>query len=142
MLTAERTFEQIAQHAIEHADDSTRVITPVVGQYIPQGDVNLLVVSAIPTGMRRVEKPDRQLAPGNTRGSRHCIAEAHMAHVEFYEWTDPNPLEGPGLKFLQDTLIEHPEHGDQLWPAGTIVMVGYQRQGGSANKDRIARAID
>jgi hypothetical protein len=77
MLTAERTFEQIAQHAIEHADDSTRVITPVVGQYIPQGDVNLLAVSAIPAGMKRVKKspmadraadrPDRPSVPALSR---------------------------------------------------------------------------
>jgi hypothetical protein len=50
-----------------------------------------------------------------------------MAHVKFYRLANPNPLQGPILVFERETTIEHPEHGDQLWPAG-VVAVTYQRR--------------
>lgn len=127
MITATQALEQIKQHAIEYADDRTRYITPVIGQYIPQGDINLLVISEVPS-IAVSAPPNCQLAPGTSRGSRHCIAGSDMGKVEFFALPNPNPLEGPILKFNGEVRIQHPEHGDHIYPAGTILAVGYQRR--------------
>jgi hypothetical protein len=96
-----------------------------VGQYIPQGDINILRLEKLPERVVLM-LPDQQLAPGSTRGSRHCIRAEDMDHCEFYHFLDATPLEGPVIVFKERTIIEHPEHDDQSWPAG-IVMIGYAR---------------
>lgn len=127
MKNAQTIFDEIQMHGQKIADDSTRIIAPEIGQYIPQGDVNFLVLPDLPPGVEQVE-PSPQLAPGTSRGSRHCIAYQDMQHVEFYRLPNPNPLQGPILKLTQQITIEHPEHGNQVWPAETIIAVTYQRR--------------
>jgi hypothetical protein len=51
-----------------------------------------------------------------------------MAKVEFWKLRYPNELQGLILKFTGDVRIEHPEHGDQLWHEGAIVLVSFQRK--------------
>jgi hypothetical protein len=85
-----------------------------------------MLLPKLPDGVVPIA-PNHQLAPGSTRGSRHCIRHADMPHVQFYGWLNANPLEGPILVFEKETMIEHPEHGDQLWPP-CIVAITYQRR--------------
>ncbi|NJN23046.1 MAG: hypothetical protein HC812_20055 [Leptolyngbya sp. RL_3_1] len=125
---AVQAFEAIIAHAEQHRDDSERRIrNPLPGQLYAQGDVNFLILANIPP-QAKPSAPVRQLAPGTTRGSRHCIAEADMAGIDFFAYPDPQPLEGPVLRLDRQARIEHPEHGDHVYPAGTIVAVGYQRR--------------
>jgi hypothetical protein len=125
-LTPIQTLDQIQEHGIQTANDSLVVITdPVVGTPVAQGDLNLwwlaeLPKSAVPAAV------NAQLAPGTTRGSRHCIKAEDLLYVEFYRLDNATVLHGPVLKFTQPVTIEHPEHGNQLWPAG-IVAITYQR---------------
>lgn len=120
-------FKQIQQHAEAQKNGSERKINPVVGQYYPQGDLNFWPLSQVPE--TAIPAPAvAQLAPGNSRGSRHCIADSCLNLVEFYSLPNPNELQGPILRLLGLTRITHPEHGDHLYPAGTILAVTYQRR--------------
>jgi len=126
MKTVIETIQEIHDFGNKVADDSLKVIAPIVGVPVAQGDINLWLLPKLPDGV--VEAlPDPQLAPGTTRGSRHCIRQSDMKHTKFYGLANPNPLQGPILVFEKETTIEHPEHGDQLWPAG-VVAVTYQRR--------------
>lgn len=118
-------------------ENSTQLIEPVVGQVVAQGDLNFLVLAKLPKGV--VSAPSvAQLVTGTTKGSRHCIASHCLKEVEFFAYPDPNPLEGGILKFNGEVEIEHPEHGNQIWPNGTIVAIGYQRK----HADEIRRVQD
>lgn len=118
-------------------NNSTQIIEPVVGQVVAQGDLNFLVLAKLPKGV--VPAPAvAQLVAGTTKGSRHCIAASCLHLVEFYAYPDPNPLEGGVLRFHGEVEIEHPEHGNQIWPNKTIVAIGYQRK----HADEIRRIQD
>lgn len=126
--TAAQTISAILAHGQENACDNTFVV-PVdfpVGQYLPQGDINILRLAAVPKGMVEIEK-HAQLAPGTSRGSRHCIRPEDLGHCTFYGFLNPTPLEGPAIVMDAPTVIEHPEHRDFVWPAG-VVAIGYQRR--------------
>lgn len=127
VLLATNVLEQIQQHGAPLTDDIKIVPDNAqIGQYVPQGDINLIRLSDLPSGVVS-RQPDRQLAPGSTRGSRHCIRESDIQHVDFFGFTDANPLEGPILVFGERTVIEHPEHKHISFPAG-IWTVTYQRR--------------
>lgn len=128
MKTAAQIIAEVHAHGQENADNRLRIIPEnfPVGQYIPQGDINIVRLRSIPDEAVPMQ-PKAQLAEGITRGSRHCIKAEDMARCEFYGFTNPNPLEGPIIKFNAPTTITHPEHGDQLWPVG-IVAITYQRR--------------
>jgi hypothetical protein len=124
-LTPIQVLEKIHQRGLEAADDSLVIVDPKVGQYIPQGDLNIWRLAELPPTAIPAA-PEHQLAPGTTRGSRHCIKAEDMANVEFYRLDGATALHGPVLKFHIPVTIKHPEHGDQLWPAG-VVAITYQR---------------
>lgn len=125
-MQATTIIKQIHEHGLSIADDSTVRVHPVIGVPVAQGDINLWLLPELPSGVIEAA-PNRQLAPGTTRGSRHCIADKDMNHVKFYRLPNPNPLQGGIMVFDKETTIEHPEHGNQIWPAG-IVAVTYQRR--------------
>lgn len=99
------------------------------GDVIAQGDLYLMIVDSVPNGYARVAKPkaaDKQLVPGNTIGSRHCLDA--LAGVELHrpsEWTGED-LRGPCLVLTKERTILHPTHGDVTIPAGFTVLCGYQ----------------
>lgn len=126
-MTAVQTLNEIHAYGLKVADDSTKRITPEIGKYAAQGDVNFVFLPKIPSNAIPA-KPVTQLAPGNTRGSRHCIKSEHVNHVQFFRLPNPNPLQGLILVFDAETEIEHPEHGNHIYPAGTIVAVTFQRK--------------
>jgi hypothetical protein len=126
MTSAVEVFEQIQIHAEENKSDRTIYIDPENGQYVPQGDVNFLVLDRLPDGLVATT-PVRQLAPGTTRGSRHCVADRCLSTTDFWVYRNPNALQGAILVARSELEIEHPEHANLIFPAGTIVAVGYQR---------------
>ena len=126
MLTTTEVIEKIHAHGQEIANDSLVKVTPKVGVPVAQGDINLWLLPKLPDGCIEAIA-DAQLAPGTTRGSRHCVRKEDLGHVKFFRLKAPNPLQGPILVFNKPTIIEHPEHGDHQWPA-CIVAVTYQRR--------------
>ena len=117
------SHEQIANDAPRVFDDFP------VGSVSHQGDVILVSIAEIPA-TRKVRK-DRQVADGNTRGSRHIlkggrlwdadaaglITDATGARIE------PQYL-GPVFRGGE---LTHPEHGNQTFPKGCTIAVVYQR---------------
>lgn len=124
-LCPAKVFQQIQDHGI--ADDSLVVVPKDIlpGQHTAQGDINIHKLESVPVEAIAVV-PNNQLAPGTTRGSRHCIKQEDMANCEFFTFNDASPLEGPIIRSSKPFTIEHPEHGDQLWPVG-VVAITYQR---------------
>lgn len=128
VLNPIEVFNRIQEHAQSVKSDRTWVIeNPEFGRPFPQGDLNFWFLRKLPEDAIETS-PVSQLAPGNTRGSRHCIADSDMGNVRFFKLPNPNPLQGMLLKFSAPTRIEHPEHGDHIYPAGSIVAVTYQRR--------------
>jgi hypothetical protein len=128
MKTATAVFDEIVQHAGKHSDGTTKHV-PVLklGEWVAQGDVNFVALSKVPDRARPTA-PVSQLAPGNTRGSRHCIKREDLGKVEFFALPYPNPLQGVILKINAPIIVEHPEHGDHVWYKGAIVLVTFQRK--------------
>jgi hypothetical protein len=128
MTSATELIQKIHAHGQQNACDDTFIVPHdfPVGQYLPQGDINIFRLPAVPKGMVQVEK-QAQLAPGTSRGSRHCIKAEDLEHCKFFAFLDANPLEGPVIVMDAPTTIEHPEHRDYVWPAG-VVVIGYQRR--------------
>lgn len=103
--------------------------------YVRQGDLYIVVMeaTAIPAGFVGVKKPkdvDRQLVPGNTQGSKHCLDS--LAGVRLFrpaDWNDKyEGLDGPCLVLSEERTIEHPTHGSVTIPAGFAVQCRYQRE--------------
>jgi len=51
-----------------------------------------------------------QLAPGTTRGSRHCLSS--RKGMSFYRLKRATVLDGPVIHATKSFSIPHPEHGD------------------------------
>lgn len=74
---------------------------------------------------------EAQLAPGNTRGSRHLIHDECLPDVEMYDLARRDDrtidaLRGKVIKTSKALRIVHPEHGAVTVPAG-LYMVIFQR---------------
>lgn len=104
------------------------------GDGVWQGDLGICLVDAIPAGYIRVEEPtdqDKQIVPGVTQGSRHCLQS--LDGVELYrpsKWPSSAEADylGPCLVVDRDTTILHPTHGPVTILAGSIVQCTYQRE--------------
>ena len=138
METAVQVMQKIRSHGKKVADDSPRVVGELCqGDHTAQGDVMFWKLDELPEGCTRIANPDRQLAPGTTQGSRHCIRAEDMQKIEFYSLKDSNALQGPVMKCNSPVTVEHPEHGDQTLNKG-ISIVTYQR----AYADELRRVQD
>ncbi len=102
-----------------------------VGDGCWQGDLGIEVVAKVPQGYVRIEKPkvaDKQLVPGNTQGSKHCLDS--LRGVQVYrpsDWSEES-LAGPCLVLMEERTILHPTHGAVTIPAGFTVLCRYQRE--------------
>lgn len=106
-----------------------------------QGDLGFVVANAKhPTWEKR---DTNQLVPGNTTGSKHCVADPSTCIVLFPpEFSDDyEGLEGPYLIALEDTDILHPTHGTVTIPAGMEIQFKFQRNLDLITKQE-RRAID
>lgn len=110
---------------------------------IRQGDLYLIVVDSVPSEYIQVKKlteQDKQLVPGNTQGSKHCLDS--LDGVKLYrpkEWNEESLL-GPCFISTEDRTVLHPVHGDCFVPAGLMIQCGYQKEWDKAQKaERRAR---
>lgn len=138
MKSAIKTISEIQRHGLKTADDSLKIIPEdfPVGQYIPQGDINIWRLPEVPANAID-SVTHAQLAPGTTRGSRHVIKSDDLSKCKFFSLPSSNELQGPIIIFTEPVTIEHPEHGDQLWPA-CVVAITYQRR----HADEVRRVQD
>lgn len=125
-VTATKAYREVLKHAENiKNDDAQRVETCSPGDAWAQGDVLLVSLEKMPTGCTAIDKPELQLAPGTTQGSRHCLDS--LAGIALYRLANPTPLDGPVIKAVREFTVTHPEHGDIALPAGVWGVV-YQRQ--------------
>lgn len=106
------------------------------GEAVRQGDIYIFLIESVPSNCKRIEKPGKQLAPGTTQGSRHCLST--LRGVKLYRLKSPNPYDGPVIEVSRAVTITHPEHGDiRLFPG--VFGIGYQRTEDSEGRIRRVR---
>ena len=134
-----KQIEAIKKAAAESLDEAGEQIvgTASPGDCVQQGDIHLVCIESLPAGT----KTKRQLAPGNSQGSRH-IAEGECSVYQPKEPAAvaqivnslcrgamvPAELVGPIVECHGETTITHPEHRHFRLPAKTVWAVVYQRQ--------------
>lgn len=118
------------------------------GDCCHQGDLILVCIEP-PKALTR--RKNRQLADGDTKGSRHVVVGGevfdsnenemvkHIAKVTNgrVSISDPKYI---GPLFAGPCVVEHPEHQHHSFPADTLTCVVFQRNVDSEERER--RAID
>lgn len=104
-----------------------------VGDTVRQGDVYITLLKSVPCGSTIIDKPSRQLAPGTTQGSRHCIKS--LRGVTLYSISNATVYDGPVISSAKAITITHPEHGNWLLPPGCYA-ISYQRTEDSEGRQR------
>lgn len=130
---AKKVMEHIAKNAESSSDAPKFLRNFEIGKVIRQGDCYLQCVEA-PKFEELTPTDDRQLAPGNSQGSRHIIEAGE--HVKIYKDNSGDPLMGPWLNLGARTLLTHPEHSDISLPAGTY-KVRYQQDVAAEERARV-----
>jgi len=119
-------------------DDPKLHATFEPGDVSHQGDLIIVCIGALPKSAK--PRANRQLAEGNTQGSRHVLQRGAIYDAEAGEVGDqihaattctvaPQYL-GPVFVSPADPTandLTHPEHGNQGFPAGAVCAVVYQR---------------
>jgi hypothetical protein len=110
--------------AAEKPATETRVLKEIKpGQGVRQGDIYIVATHGLKPGKRLTQ---RQLAPGETQGSRH-IAEAPAQIFESPGHPIPgiqaNALLGPLVEADQRWNLAHPEHAHASFPPGQYQVV-------------------
>jgi hypothetical protein len=127
--TASEVIQEILEHGMCHANDEARRPNLIANDRpSAQGDINIWKIDSL-EDLPKLEEcaPYYQLAPGTTRGSRHCLDQNSVKNATFYKLVNPNALQGGVWVNEEETLVTHPEHGDQILDPG-IYFVTYQRQ--------------
>lgn len=128
-LTASEVIQQILEHGRKNADaNAKRPALISNANFSSQGDISIWKVEDLKDlpSLSPCE-PFYQLAPGTSRGSRHCLDKDSVANAKFYKLDYPTALQGGVWCNEEETLVTHPEHGDQILDPG-IYFVTYQRQ--------------
>lgn len=128
-------LEKIRVNARDNKNTDLRVVSKMeIGKHIRQGDVYVKRVSK-PKDMKAFEEiNDRQLAPGNTRGSRHIVTSDCTVY-RFKNGRDA--LQGPLLHAENDLMIEHPEHAHFKLPGNSWYQVTYQKDERAEERRRV-----
>jgi len=135
------SIDRIETHAKKIASGKHETVSPgqparfteasSVNDGIWQGDLGLEIIEKVPDGytlVRRAKDADRQLVPGNTQGSKHCLDS--LSGVKLYrpEKWDGESLIGPCFVLTEERTVQHPTHGAVTIPAGFTVQCRYQRE--------------
>jgi len=121
------------QTLTEEIDLSKAVQVPPLemGDIFPQGDIALTMIKSLPSKKTPVSWAggDMQLAPGTTRGSRHCIPGKFSSDVSIYRINDGDVLSDLVLEARAPFDLTHPEHADHLgYLAGFYRVVHQQNE--------------
>lgn len=130
MLTKENT----TLHEESIVNDAPRVFDDFpIGTVAHQGDV--IFVSIHP--MDGVPRENRQLADGNTKGSRHILVGGELWDCDRETVADSILQACPKSDLVSDACIgpvfrgpceiQHPEHGDHIHTTDATIAVVYQR---------------
>ena len=117
-LNSTQVLEQIFQEAKSNKAAPRKFAPTKTGEHARQGDVYVVYVAAtkeeavklLPKGSLTKVRNNRQLAEGETKGSRHILAGT----FELFEKSGGTVLDGPTFFIREgttDVVLEHPEHG-------------------------------
>ena len=134
MKTAEQLIQQIQNEAQDTGNSAVFVRTLQVGEHGRQGDLYLWFLGTEKPEDAKSPLPERQLAPGNTKGSRH-VAEAPSKVLKSRH---DDPLVGPRIWSDKRFEVSHPEHSNVSLPSG-LYEVTYQRD---LRQEERARVMD
>ncbi len=133
--TIEKQFDELKRRAERIKNDDLRVFGPEwsVGDVSAQGDLLIVNIGQLPASA--TSRRDRQMADGDTMGSRHIVARGRVydANAEqvaaLIAETTKRVVESRfvGPLFTGPALLTHPEHGDQEWAGACVNAVVYQR---------------
>jgi hypothetical protein len=99
------------------------------GDEVRQGDVYFVALNRVPANAAVIAKPEPQLAPGTTQGSRHIVTAESMANCRFHVQNRATVLDGPVIEVLRAPVeVSHPEHGHVVFDQPGVYAVAYQRQ--------------
>lgn len=148
--TATDVFTDINRAAEQHRRDLPLTIDNMsAGDAYAQGDVVLEYVGETLAdalkhmGLRESDlelTKDQlaQLAPGNTKGSRHILQD--MTHVKVYRNKKASPIDGPVLAFNgcdEGMVLTHPQHPWHYYNQPGFYQVHYQRSAAEELKRRL-----
>lgn len=117
------------------------------GDTSAQGDVMFINIGVLPASAR--PRKNRQLADGNTLGSRHIVTRgdvfecdpSEVANLALAATGQRIPVKYIGPVFTGPALVEHPEHGDQEFTGECVNATVYQRVW-DAEQQQERRAVD
>lgn len=134
VLDAEMVLVQIQEQAERIKSDETQRFPEAAspGDAWRQGDIYITLLGELPSAVQKTRKPKRQLAPGTSQGSRHCLDS--LNGVQMYEQVVGSLLSGPIIVCNTTRTITHPEHGDVVLPPG-IYSISYQRSLDGMNRE-------
>lgn len=103
---------------------SEKIGSPSLGDVIRQGDVYLTCIDCLPQGTK---SQNRQLAEGDTQGSRHILSgDVRIIEGVKSFGSVSSALIGPAFECKGEVEVTHPEHGNKILPAGTCWQTTYQ----------------
>jgi hypothetical protein len=137
MTTALQAFNRIQTQAESIRSDEPQKFPEAasVGEGARQGDIYIVLLANIPSNARRMARPNPQLAPGTTRGSRHILDS--LEGVEMFTIPNADQLTGPVFRSYRERVVTHPEHGDFILPP-RCYSIWFQRQ----HADTLRRVAD
>lgn len=133
------TKKQAAAPAESIANDAPKLHEVFeVGEAAHQGDLIIVRIASVPKSAR--PRKDRQLALGNTQGSRHILERGEVFDADAAE-VSRMIEQATGKTITADYIgpvfvspdaptendLTHPEHGNHGFPAGAVCAVVYQR---------------
>ena len=141
VLDAETVLVQIQEQAEKIKSDATQYFPEAAspGDCWRQGDIYITLMEKMPPYAYETYKPRKQLVPGTTRGSRHCLDSLNGVRVYYLnepELTSNSFLNGPVIECKKERTITHPEHGNVVLPPG-IYAISYQRSLNARGQERM-----
>lgn len=116
MQNALEVHTNLHSEAVKNNHADTRVLDTIeIGQAFRQGDVYVTRIKDLPKNV--VATMNMQIAKGQTKGSRHILAETKGLRV--FNLKESGPLDGPVFTSTEQIHLTHPEHAHFVFPAGT-----------------------
>lgn len=113
------------------------------GDVVHQGDLTLVSIKKLPKSAKEIQ--EKQLATGNTKGSRHILENGKVYKANSNEICDLIKEVCPKSKvvgkytdivFLTPSILTHPEHGDHVYETEGCIAVVHQRIWDQEEKER------
>lgn len=146
----ESVFNDIRQAAERHRNDLPVTIDNLsVGDAYAQGDVALEFAGETldealkhlglkPSDVELDKDQSAQLAPGNTKGSRHILQD--MSVVKIYRNKRGTAIDGPIIVFAgcdDGMVLTHPQHPWHFYKQPGVYAVHYERSASEELKRRL-----